>query len=192
MRVSFTTVFTDNLPPVDSGIEELKGWCHRFHERGLTPSFEGSSLGNLSFRPEKGNNSFIITASQLEIKENLTEDAFVRIHACDFDRGIVRASGTREPSSESMLHFEIYKARKEIGAIFHGHCAPILERAEEMRLPVTRREEAFGSSALVRRVLELLDDHTFVVMRNHGFLALGADMKSAGELALRVHGECLR
>ena len=192
MRVSFSTTFTGTLPPVDPGIEELKGWCRTFHERGLTPSFEGSSLGNLSFRPDKGKDSFIITASQLELKDNLTEDAFVRVHACDADRGIVRASGIREPSSESMLHFEIYRARKEIGAIFHGHCAPILERAEERNLAVTRREEPFGSSALVRRVMEMLDDHTFIVMKNHGFLALGEDMESAGELALCVHGECLR
>ena len=95
------------------------------------------------------------------MKDNLTADAFVRVHACDYDRGIVRASGTRQPSSESMLH-------------------------------VTRREDPFGSVALVRRVLEILDDHTFIVMRNHGFLALGVDMESAGQLALRVHGECLR
>jgi ribulose-5-phosphate 4-epimerase/fuculose-1-phosphate aldolase len=61
-----------------------------------------------------------------------------------------------------------------------------------MCLPVTRREEPFGSISLVRRVLEMLGDHTFVVMRNHGFLALGADMESAGGLALRVHDECLR
>lgn len=192
MRVSFTTVFTDTLPPIDPAIEELKGWCRRFHEQGLTPPYEGSSLGNLSFRTEKGNNAFIITASQLGLKDNPTEDAFVRVHTCDYDRGIVHASGTREPSSESMLHFEIYKARKDIGAIFHGHCAPILERAEEMVLPITRKEEPFGSVALVRRVLEILDEHTFVVMRNHGFLALGEDMESAGRLALRVHGECLR
>ncbi|MDO9515053.1 MAG: class II aldolase/adducin family protein [Syntrophales bacterium] len=192
MRVSFTTVFTDTLPPVDPAIEELKGWCRRFHDQGLTPSYDGGSLGNLSFRPEKRKNSFIITASQLELKDNLTADAFVRVHTCDSNRGIVHASGAREPSSESMLHFEIYKARSDINAIFHGHCAPILERAEEMDLAVTSREEAFGSSALVRRVLEMLDDHTFVVMKNHGFLALGADMESAGELALRVHGECSR
>ena len=192
MRVSFTTAFTDNHPPVDPAIKELEDWCRRFHEQGLTPSFEGSSLGNLSFRPEKGKSSFIITASQLEMKDNLTADAFVRIHTCDSDRGIVRASGTRKPSSESMLHFEIYKARSDINAIFHGHCAPILERAEEMNLAVTRREEPFGSAALVRRVLEILEDHTFIVMKNHGFLALGVDMESAGRLALRVHGECLR
>ena len=192
MRVSFTTTFTDNLPPVDPALEELKVWCRKFHEQGLTPSYEGSSLGNLSFRPEKGKDSFIITASQLELKDNLTADAFVRVHDCDSDRGIVHASGMREPSSESMLHFEIYKSRKDVGAIFHGHCAPILEKAEEMELAVTRREEAFGSAALVRRVLEILEDHTFIVMKNHGFLALGEDMESAGRLALRVHGECLR
>jgi L-fuculose-phosphate aldolase len=192
MRVSFTTTFIDNHPPEDPAIEELKCWCLRFHERGLTPSYEGASLGNLSFRQEKGKDSFIITASGLELKENLTADAFVRVYACDHEREIVSAGGVREPSSESMLHFEIYKARSDINAIFHGHCPSILERAEEMCLPVTRREEPFGSISLVRRVLEMLGDHTFVVMRNHGFLALGADMESAGGLALRVHDECLR
>ncbi|MDD5724389.1 MAG: class II aldolase/adducin family protein [Syntrophales bacterium] len=191
MRVSFTTTFTDNHPPEDPAIEQLKDWCRKFHEQGLTPSYEGSSLGNLSFRPERENNSFIITASQLELKDNLTSDAFVCVHACDYDHRIVRASGTREPSSESMLHFEIYKARSDINAIFHGHCALILKRAEELDLPVTCREEPFGSVALVRRVLEMLDNHTFIVMKNHGFLSLGMDMESAGRLALRVHGECL-
>ncbi len=191
MRVSFTTTFDDNRPPVEPGIGELKDWCREFHERGLTPSYEGSSLGNLSFRPRQGEDSFIITASQLELKDNLTAEAFVRVHTCDFEQKIVRASGVREPSSESMLHFEIYRARGDINAIFHGHCAPILRRAEELRLPVTRREEPFGSTALVRCVLEILDDHDFVVMKNHGFLSLGTDMESAGRLALRVHGECL-
>ena len=191
MRVSFTTIFDDNRPPVDPGIGELKGWCRRFHEQGLTPSYEGSSLGNLSFRPEPGNNSFIITASQLELKDRLTAEAFVRVHDCSLDQRTVHARGTREPSSESILHFEIYKARGDVNAIFHGHCAPILERAEEMGLPITRREEPFGSVALVRRVLEILDNHDFIIMRNHGFLSLGTDMESAGQRALRVHDECL-
>jgi len=32
MRVSFTTTFTDYHPPEDPAIEEMKGWCRRFHE----------------------------------------------------------------------------------------------------------------------------------------------------------------
>lgn len=191
MRVSFKTSFTDKRPPVDPAIEDLKRWCVRFHNLGLTPVYEGSSLGNLSFRPEKGKNAFIITASQLKLKNNLTEDAFVKVHSCDPDRTIVHASGTREPSSESMLHFEIYRKRNEINAIFHGHCGAILERAEEMHIPVTHKEEPFGSAALVRRVLEILDDNFFIVMRNHGFIALGTDMKYAGELAVRMYEKCL-
>ncbi len=192
MRVSFTTTFTDNLPPRDPALEELKRWCKRFHEQGLTPSYEGSSLGNLSFRAARGESSFVITASQLELKNNLSAEAFVRVHDCSLDQKTVHASGTREPSSESILHFEIYKARSDINAIFHGHCAPILERAEEMGIPITRREEPFGSVALVQRVLEILDDHRFIIMRNHGFLSLDEDMESAGRLALRIHDNCSR
>ena len=61
MRVSFKTSFTGNRPPADPAIEDLKRWCVRFHNLGLTPVYEGSSLGNLSFRPEKGKNAVIIT-----------------------------------------------------------------------------------------------------------------------------------
>lgn len=191
MRVSFKTSFTDNHPPTDSAIEDLKRWCVRFHNLGLTPVYEGSSLGNLSFRPEKGQNAFIITASQLKLKNNLTEDAFVKVPWCDPEKTIVHASGTREPSSESMLHFEIYRKRSEINAIFHGHCGTILEKAEEMHIPVTHRDEPFGSVALVQRVLEILDDNFFIVMKNHGFIAMGTDMDSAGELAVRMYEKCL-
>jgi len=190
MRVSFKTIFTDRHPPAEPAIAELKSWCGSFHDLGLTPVYEGSSLGNLSFRPEEGNDSFIITASQLKFKNDLTEDAFVKVHLCDPDRAIVHASGTREPSSESMLHFEIYRERPEINAIFHGHCDAILEHAEALNIPVTREEAPFGSAALVRRVLEILDDNIFIIMRNHGFIALGHDMKSAGKLAIRMHEKC--
>ncbi len=192
MRVRFTTVFTGNQPPEDSAVEELSSWCRLFHERELTPSCNGSSLGNLSFRHQKGANSFIITASQLELKENLLPDAFVLVKDCDFDRATVYAIGTREPSSESLLHWEIYKSRSDVNAIFHGHCGVILDLADEMCLTTTRREEPFGSQALVKSVLNVLDGNDFIVMRNHGFLSLGSDMRSAGDLALHVQGLCCR
>lgn len=192
MRVSFKTLFTDKHPPTDPAIAQLRYWCRRFHDLGLTPVFEESSLGNLSFRPEKDNNVFIITASQLKLKNDLTEDAFVTVHFCDPDTLTVHVSGLYEPSSESILHYEIYRKRPEINAIFHGHCEPILEQAEEMNIPVTTREEPFGSVALVRRVMKILDDNRFIVMRNHGFLALGDDMESAGEYAVRMYKECLQ
>jgi len=190
MRVSFTTVFADNHPPKDLAIEELKGWCRRFHDEGLTPSYKGSSLGNLSFRPEKENNSFIITASQLEMKDNLTDDMFVRVHSCNLSMGIAHASGVKEPSSESMLHFEIYRKRKAVGAIFHGHSNLILLHGEELDIPVTQKEEKPASTALVKSVLDILGNEPFLIMRNHGFLSLGRDMKEAGEQAVTLHEKC--
>ena len=46
------------------------------------------------------------------MKLELNDDHFVTVHGCDFEKGIVYASGTRDPSSESMLHYAIYLARK--------------------------------------------------------------------------------
>lgn len=187
MRVQFTVEFTGRTAPKDRRITELSEWCGIFHRYDLTPPHEGSSLGNLSFRLKNAENSFIITASQLGLKECPAEDAFVAVNDCNMETGTVYAEGLRNPSSESMLHYCIYRERSDVNAIFHGHSALILEAAERLSLPVTRREEPFGTMELVHRVSEILDDRTFLVMKNHGFLALGQDMAAAGKRTLQVY-----
>ena len=190
MRATFQTEFIDTKVPQDSRIEELKYWCVRFHELKLTPLYRGSSLGNLSFRLKYGNNSFIITASELKLKDNLTADMFVTVHSCDLKRGISFASGIKEPSSESVLHYEIYGKRKDVGAIFHGHSDVILSHGDKLNIPATRTEDEPASVALAESVLDILGNESFLIMRNHGFLSLGRDMKEAGEQAVKIYEEC--
>jgi L-fuculose-phosphate aldolase len=190
MRVIFHTEFTDITNPQDDRITELQYWCTQFHESNLTPLFKGSSLGNLSFRIKEDETSFIITASEMRIKDNPTEDMFVTVHSCDPLKNTVRASGTRTPSSESPLHFAIYRARRDVGAVFHGHSPLLLSRGAVLGVPVTPKEEEPGSAALVKSVLDILDDAPFLIMKNHGFLSLGRDMKDAGEQAVKLYEQC--
>jgi S-methyl-5-thioribose-1-phosphate isomerase len=183
--VKFKTAFRKREAPCNKKIEDIKYWCRIFHKKNLAPPYPGGSFGNLSFRIRNGKNNFIITGSRIGLKNSLTNDSFVEVVNCDFENKIISVNGTREPSSESMLHSAIYKARPEINAIFHGHCKKLLKNASKLKIPSTSKEESYGTMELVNSVLEIIDKNDMVAMKNHGFIALGKTMKEAGEIALK-------
>jgi len=180
-KIRFNIVFVSHEIPSDARIEELKEWCEKFQKNGLTPEFEGNYTGNLSFRSEEG---FVITGSGLKSKENLSSDCFVYVKNYDEKSNTVYVEGSRQPSSEAVMHFLIYKARKEINAVFHGHNDVIIMNAEKLGFPVTEREYEPGTIALANEALKVLGNKNLIVLKNHGFVSLGRTMKEAGELAL--------
>jgi L-fuculose-phosphate aldolase len=135
----------------------------------------------LSFRSKEG---FVITASGLKSKENLSNDCFVYVKNYEKESNTVYVEGRRQPSSEAVMHFLIYKTRKEVNAVFHGHNDAIIMNAEKLGFPVTEREHEPGTIALAKEALKVLGDKNLIVLRNHGFVSLGRTMKEAGELAL--------
>jgi L-fuculose-phosphate aldolase len=172
--------------PEDDRLEELKYWCRVFHEKGLAPPYEGGSYGNLSFRVSEKDESFVITASQSSL--GLTEDdRFVTVPKVDLEKEIVYSMGKRMPSSESMLHYAVYRQRPDVMAVFHGHSSDISRKA---CVPVSAREEPYGSIELVQSVLEVLDGNHFIQMKNHGFLALGETIEEAGKSAVYFLEKC--
>ncbi len=189
--VKFKVEFVSRDVPDDDRVGQLRAWCVRFNQSGLTPKLEdtGRSLGNLSFRLQPDRPAFVITASTLSSKEELVPGDFVRVLRSDRLRAVVVASGTRDPSSESMMHYEIYKQREDIGAIFHGHDREVTAYASLLDLPVTTKEEPPGTPQLLAEVMKIIDAGDFLVMKNHGFLSLGKTMDEAGNLALEVKRE---
>ena len=109
-KIRFNIIFVSDKNPSDSRIEELKEWCEKFQKNGLTPEIEGNYTGNLSFRSEKG---FVISASGLKSKENLSNDCFVYVKDYDEQSNTVYVEGTKQPSSEAVMHFLIYKTRED-------------------------------------------------------------------------------
>jgi ribulose-5-phosphate 4-epimerase/fuculose-1-phosphate aldolase len=180
-KIRFNVIFVSDEIPSDAKIEELKDWCEKFQKNELTPEIQGNYTGNLSFRTEDG---FIITASGLKNKENLGNDCFVYVKSYDEQSKTVDVEGKRQPSSEAVMHFLIYKKRKEVNAIFHGHYDAIIANAEKLKLSVTEEEYEPGSLGLAKEVVRALGDNNLVVIRNHGFISMGKTMEEAGKRAL--------
>jgi L-fuculose-phosphate aldolase len=180
-KIRFNIAFVSHEIPRDARIDELKEWSERFQINGLTPEFEGNYTGNLSFRSREG---FVITASGLKSKENLKDDCFVYVKNYDKPTNTVYVGGSRQPSSEAVMHYLIYKTRKEVNAVFHGHNDAIIMNAEKLGFPVTEKEHEPGTIELAKEALKVLGDKNLVVLKNHGFVSVGRTMKEAGELAL--------
>jgi len=186
-KIRFNISFVSDEAPSDARIEELKEWSERFQRNGLTPEFEGNYTGNLSFRCMEG---FVITASGLKSKQNLSNDCFVYVKKYDEESNTVYVEGSMQPSSEAVMHYLIYKTRKEVNAVFHGHNDAIIMNAEKLGFPVTERKHEPGTIALAKEALKVLGNKNLIVLKNHGFVSLGRTMKEAGELALATLKRC--
>ncbi len=148
-------------------------------ELGLVPDHPGGGGGNLSFRRGRG---LIITGGGVYLgRVELAQ--LVEVAGCDPAKNEVCARGVLEPSSETLLHWAVYCARPEVRAVFHGHDAAVLAAAGKLGLPITAVEQPYGSPALVEEVLKVLDGHYYLLLRNHGFLALGRTLAQTGRLA---------
>ena len=178
----FKTRLLSEIIPDDPRIGELKHWCKEFEKFGLMPFYGGGSYGNLSFRTKE--DEFVITASGF--KDPSSRNSFVTVSSIDLKKKMVYAHGKKQPSSESMLHYMIYRERKDINAVFHGHCEKFLQNADKLEVPSTLKEEPYGTIELAQSVLDVLDKNNFLIMKNHGFISLGESMDKAGKSALKV------
>ncbi|MEJ2595765.1 MAG: class II aldolase/adducin family protein [bacterium] len=110
------------------------------------------------------------------------------MHGADLESMTLRISGSshREPSSEAMLHYAIYAQRPDVQAILHGHCVQITAKADILGLPVTRQAVESGTLLIVEQVMEVIDDHPFLEIRDHGFLSMSESIETAGLRALEM------
>ncbi|HVM59804.1 MAG TPA: class II aldolase/adducin family protein [Verrucomicrobiae bacterium] len=171
----FRTVFARRAVSGDERLGELLKWCRRWAALGLV----GDTIGNLSFRTVNG---FLINRTAGDLG-GITRQEFVEVIGADVDRAELTVVGLYEPSSESLMHAGIYAMRPGINAVFHGHNARLLAEAERLELPITAREQPYGTPELVAEILGVLDEHRFIIMRNHGFVSFGATMEEAGREA---------
>jgi ribulose-5-phosphate 4-epimerase/fuculose-1-phosphate aldolase len=166
----------------DPRLPQLIAWARRFAALGFPPSYGPGDHGNLSCRTPQG----LVVSARETAKASLRPEQFVEVIAWGKrDSGIeIRCRGRLRPSTDTLLHLRLYELRPDIHAILHGHDAETLHRAAALSLPVTERSAAVPSEELVQEVCELAKRNDYIILRDHGFLALGPTVEAAGRLAL--------
>ena len=100
----------------------------------------------------------------------------------------IEAQGTRLPSTDALLHLRIYALRPEVQAILHGHDVEALMKAAALHIPITAHSASRPSFEVIDDVCALIQQTDYVLLRDHGFLALGKSLDDAGELVRQMSG----
>jgi L-fuculose-phosphate aldolase len=147
------------------------------------------SSGNVSQRIRTpGGELLAITASRVPYHRFTADDVLV----VDFD--IEPVAGDGVPSSESLLHAAIYRARPDVGAVIHTHSVhasafavagqsipPILDE-QVLVLGGAVAVAEYGASAsadLADKAVIALGDRAAVLLRHHGVVGVGETLDEA-------------
>jgi L-fuculose-phosphate aldolase len=154
----------------------------RMYARGYTASNDG----NISVR--LGPDRLLMTPKSV-CKGFMTPDMM-----CITDLDGRKLQGDRDPSSETLMHLEVYRQRPDVQAVVHAH-PPIATGFAVAGIPLTRPVLAevlttLGSipiaeyatpstSELPQAVRKYIKAHDGMLLANHGALTVGGDLLSA-------------
>ncbi|HEX7139063.1 MAG TPA: class II aldolase/adducin family protein [Vicinamibacterales bacterium] len=154
----------------------------RMYNRGYTASNDG----NISVR--LGPDRLLMTPKSV-CKGFMTPDMM-----CVTDLQGKKLQGDRDPSSEMLMHLEVYRQRPDVQAVVHAH-PPIATGFAVAGIPLDRAVLAevlttLGSipiaeyatpstSELPEAVRQYIKAHDGMLLANHGALTVGTDLYSA-------------
>lgn len=140
--------------------------------------------GNLSERVEGG---FVVTTSGCNLG-CIDPGELALVRRCSLDTEEVEYEGPVRPSSEAMLHWLLYRDLPGAGAVVHAHDEVATSGAAAHELPETAREEPYGTVALARLAAETFArGGEIIVLKNHGYVAIGSDLERALERVVAMH-----
>ena len=162
--------------------QELCEICHLLYDRGYVVSNDGN------FSARTGRGTVLITPSGVG-KGRMTPDMLVET---DLEGHIL--SGDRNPSSESKMHWMVYRERPDVMAVVHAH-PPMATAFAICRKPLTKRYLAemviglgevpvtefamLSTDEVPNSVKPFVADHSAVLLANHGALTWGPSLLSA-------------
>lgn len=176
---------------------ELSSWryiMHRLQLIGQDPDrYLGYGFGNLSKRCENEPESFIITGTQTGKKLYLPYTEYSKVAACDPFTNSITASGMCKPSSEALTHGQLYQLDEKIQAVLHVHSPEIWSMRDQLCLPATREEAAYGTVGMALEVARIFSDpsagkENCFIMGGHedGVVSFGASIEKACETMIEV------
>jgi L-fuculose-phosphate aldolase len=167
-------------------VESLRADIVEVGRRMYARQYTASNDGNISVRI--GPDRLLMTPKGV-CKGFMTPDMM-----CVTDLNGKKISGDRDPSSEALMHLEVYKQRPDVQAVVHAH-PPIATGFAVAGIPLDRAvlaevlttlgsiplaEYATPSTAeLPEAVRKYIKAHDGMLLANHGALTVGADLYSA-------------
>jgi len=154
------------------------------------------SSGNVSVRL---GDHVIITASSIHYIEMNKDDMVV----VDMNGNVVE--GSKNPSTETKMHLELYNTRKDAKAVVHTHSLyatamavlneplpPIIDEVvpklgSEIRVS---KYAVPGTKELAKNVATAMEDRSAAIIGNHGAVCIGKTLKEALHLALVLERTC--
>jgi len=174
----------------DERLALLNHWAFLFAQLGLAPVHACGAFGNHSYRT--GPTSFAITKSAMTPAEVLHPADFCHVVGFEAQSTTFITEGSAAPSSECFLHNALYRTLPHNNAILHGHCSLLNMHARDLNIPVTKKFYDYGTQELADSALALVTpDMSFFILKDHGFVALGKDIDSAGKVTLRYFSELI-
>lgn len=188
--IKFRCTRSNSIFTFDKRLAELNTWTFILAGLGLTPLHPGGAFGNQSYRT--GPDSLIITKSGMIPEKDLAPDNYVHIERFDEESRTFLFRGTGDPSSESILHYSLYQEFPHAGAIMHGHSKLLEHYAINLEIPVTSKFEPYGTVELAESAVRLLQGkNDFILLKDHGFVAIGKDIDSTGNLVLDYYSKLI-
>ena len=173
-----------------NNIAKIIDVSNEIYEKGLV----SGKAGNISARFKGENGDIIAITPTLKSLYNLKEEDIVLVDL----EGNVLTKGV--PSSEVNMHLEIYKKRPDVNGIVHthspyatgfAHSSKRIKRHEgfgKIRSPFLAyiEYEKPGSDELAKNASEGLGNEDVLILKNHGVICVGDNLKEAELLAVFV------
>ena len=167
-------------------VESLRADIVEIGRRMYARGYTASNDGNISVRI--GADRLLMTPKSV-CKGFMTPDMM-----CVTDLNGKKIAGDRDPSSEALMHLEVYRQRPDINAVVHAH-PPIATGFAVAGIPLDRAVLAevlttLGSiplaeyatpstSELPEAIRKYIRAHDGMLLANHGALTVGADLFGA-------------
>lgn len=132
--------------------------------------------GNLSVKAGKG---MIITPTG-KYMGDIIESDLVYVKGVNESAKLVMSIGTKQPSSEAIMHWLIYENFPKVGAVLHFHDETLLKNHK--KFIETERHYDYGTLELAHEVMKTLKKSDFIILKEHGALAIGKDIESCHKL----------
>jgi L-fuculose-phosphate aldolase len=167
-------------------IESLRADIVEIGRRMYARGYTASNDGNISVRIDAGR---LLMTPKSVCKGFMTPDMM-----CVTDLDGRKLQGDRDPSSEMLMHLEVYRQRPDVQAVVHAH-PPTATGFAVAGIPLDRAvlaevlttlgsiplaEYATPSTAeLPEAVRKYIKAHDGMLLANHGALTVGGDLYSA-------------